>query len=77
MPFVRRHEIDPDLRAKFESAHKTQLRQALLSPTVTAEHRTRIKAHIDSLGKAKVYQADSPARPGAIAFEKVEKGIEK
>jgi len=68
MPFIRRQDVDPVVRQRFEETHKASLRAALLNPTLTEEQRNGIKTQLDTVGRPKVYRADSPPRPGAIAF---------
>jgi len=70
MPFIRRHEIDPALRHKFEGAHKARLRQALLDPGLSASQRVAIKQELDQVGKPKIYSADSAPRAGSVSFDK-------
>ena len=66
MPFLNRSQIPAPLRAKAEKEHKTRLRQALLNPVLSAEQRSYIRDQLASVGKPKVYSADSPAKQGAI-----------
>lgn len=69
MPFLRRQDIDPDLRATFDKAAKGQLRQALLNPALTGEQRTVIRQELALMGPARIYDADRPPRPGAIEVD--------
>lgn len=68
MPFIRRNDVSPGLRQKFESTHRVQLRQAMLNPGLSDEQRKMIKARLDAVGQDPVYRSDSPVKPGAIAF---------
>lgn len=68
MPFIARDQIDPEIRAKYEAKHKAQLREALLHPGLSAAQRQHLHDSIRSIGKPKVYSADSPPKPGAISF---------
>lgn len=69
MPFIRRQEVDPVLRQRFDESHKATLRASLLNPALTKEQFRGIKSQIESVGQPKVYQADSLPRPGSIIFE--------
>jgi len=71
MPFISRDQIPAHLRAKAEKDHKTQLRQALLNPANTAEQKDFIRRGLASVGKPKVYSADSPVKPGAIRLDPI------
>ena len=66
MPFVSRKDIAPEVRARHEARHKRQLREALLTPGLSAAQREHLKTQIDSVGKAKVYKPESHPKPGAF-----------
>jgi len=66
MPFLRRQDLDPDLRARFDKDAKGQLRQTLLNPALTAEQRTLIRQELALMGPARIYDANRPPKPGAI-----------
>jgi hypothetical protein len=66
MPFIRRVNVDPELRAPHDQKYKTELRQALLNPGLSAEQRTRIREELAMAGMSRIYSADRPPRPGAI-----------
>jgi hypothetical protein len=66
MPILTRQGISPELRRPHEKKYRARLRQALGHPLLTAEQQVRIKAELDQLGGPRVYDADSPAPPGAI-----------
>jgi hypothetical protein len=68
MPFIAREDIAPEVRGKYEAQHKTRLREALLNPGLTAAQRIHLREQIRSVGKPKVYSADTPPKPGAISF---------
>lgn len=68
MPFLSKDQIDPHLRKKHEDALRERLRQSLLNPGLTAEQRLAIRQQLESIGQPKVYDANSPALPGAISF---------
>lgn len=68
MPFIRREDIDPHLRAKHLEARRAQLRQSLLDPSLTVQQVRRIRTEISLLGKPKVYTRDSEPGPGAVIF---------
>jgi len=69
MPFIRRDQISSEVRKPYEGTYKTQLRQALTNPGLTAEQRKCIKDQLAEVGKPKVYRADTPPKPGAISFQ--------
>jgi len=69
MPFIRRQDIDPKLRAKHDARYKSQLRQALLSPGLSAEQRAGIQSQLANVGVARIYNATSAPKPGALSFE--------
>ena len=68
MPFLTRQKMDPKLRTDSEKAHRAKLRQALLTPGMTAEQKAQIKAEIGQIGKPKNYEG-VPPKPGAHEFE--------
>ncbi len=68
MPFLSKSNIDPHLLAKHETLLKERLRQYLLDPGLSAEQRQAIRSQLSTIGKPKVYDANSPAVPGAISF---------
>ena len=70
MPFIRREDIDPKIRAPYEGRHKASLRAALHDPGLTAEGRKHLLDQIRAIGQPKVYHANSPAKLGAISFDK-------
>ena len=70
MPFISRHQIDPEIREKFDKRYKAQLKEALLTPGLSASQRAHLRNQIRSLGQSKTYLADSPPKPGAISFQK-------
>ena len=65
MPFIRRQDVDPTLRQRFEEQRKGELRTALLDPALTEEQRKSIKRQLDTVGRLKVYRADivHPSQP--------------
>jgi hypothetical protein len=69
MPFIRRPDIDPEIRAIHDKKTKANLRAALLNPGLSAEQSARIRQELAMLGPARIYDADRPHRPGAISFE--------
>ena len=69
MPFLSRSHIEKELRKPHEVAYKSQLRQSLGNPGLSADQRQQIKDQLSRVGKPKVYRADSPPRPGAISFK--------
>jgi len=73
MPFIKRQDVAPELRAKHDKEWRAKLKQALTNPTLTAEDRRHVQAQLDEVGKPKTYRADSPPRPGAVSFEKEKK----
>lgn len=66
MPFIRRDNISVEIRGKYEAKHRQELRQALLSPMLTAEQRKDIQRKISELGNSKTYDPTTPPKPGAI-----------
>ncbi len=68
MPFIRRQDIDPEMRALHDKKAKSRLREALLNPGLSAEQRRSIREELAMLGPARIYDAGRPARPGAISF---------
>ena len=68
MPFIRRKDIDPDLRASSDKKAKGRLRESLLNPGLSSDQRTQIRQELALLGPERIYDADRPARPGAISF---------
>lgn len=66
MPFIQRSQINPEVRSKFETALKEQLRLSLLAPGLTPEQRRAIKEQLDNLGRLKTYNAENPPKPGII-----------
>jgi len=71
MPVVSRQDIPDEVRARYEGRYKTQLKEALLSPGLTAGQREHLREQIRNLGKPKTYRADSPPKAGAIALPQV------
>lgn len=69
MPFLRRQDIDPKIRARFERAVKAQLRQSLMNPVLTPEHREVLKQRLAQVDQPKVYSRTSPPPVGAISFD--------
>lgn len=70
MPVISRQQVDPDVRKKFDIEHKAQLRRTLSNVSLTEDQRTHVLTQLSSVGRPKVYQADSPPKSGAISFEK-------
>lgn len=70
MPFLRREDIDPELRAKHDARYKRQMKEALLTPGLTASQREHLREQIRGVGQSKVYSADSSPKPGAISFQR-------
>lgn len=70
MPFIKREDIDPKIRAPYEGRHKASLRAALHNPGLTAEQRQHLLDQIRAIGQPKVYDPISPAKLGAITFTK-------
>lgn len=68
MPILSRHAVDPSIRKPHEAVYRKKLRQSLLDPNLTEAQALDLRARLDSIGKPKSYDADSPPRPGAIAF---------
>tara|TARA_Y100000310_G_scaffold345479_2_gene465472 strand:- start:4448 stop:4669 length:222 start_codon:yes stop_codon:yes gene_type:complete len=68
MPFIRRQDIDPDIRAVHDKKAKSRLREALLNPGLSSEQRLSIQQELALLGPARIYDAERPARPGAVSF---------
>lgn len=68
MPFIKRQDIAPALRQKFEGAHKARLRQTLLDPGLTGPQREAIKKELDSIGKPKIYSAGTVPKVGSVSF---------
>ena len=68
MPFIRRSDISPAVRQRFEGEHRARLRKSLLDPSLTAAQRRAIKEELVQIGKPRAYKAGSPPRPGAITF---------
>jgi hypothetical protein len=68
MPFIRRQDIDPEMRARHDKKAKARLREALLNPGLMAEQRTSIRQELALIGPSRIYDAERPPRPGAISF---------
>jgi hypothetical protein len=68
MPFLNRRDIALKVRTQAEKDYRTQLRAALSTPGLPAEQRVEIQRRLKSVGKPRVYDANSPAPPGAIEF---------
>ena len=68
MPVILRKDIAPEIRGKHDAAHRAQLWAALGNPGLTEQQRAHIRKQLDNLGKPKLYSADTPPKPGAIAF---------
>jgi len=81
MPFLQRHELDPEMRAKAEKSYKAQLRRSLTDPSLTEGHREHIQGLIAKVGERKLYEK-SPPKPGAISLlplyepRKIPKGLD-
>ncbi len=69
MPFVNRREIAIATRKEAEKSYRSQLRKALSNPILSDAQRVVLRSKLDQIGKPRVYDAESPAPPGAIAFE--------
>ena len=70
MPFIKRQNIDAELRNAATKSFKEMLRTALLNPALTAEQRTTIREELTMLENGgRVYDANRPPRPGAISFD--------
>lgn len=69
MPFISRSQIEKEIRKPHDVAYRSQLRQSLGNPGLSAEQRQRIKDQLNGVGKPKDYQANTSPRPGAISFD--------
>lgn len=72
MPFIRRQDIDPEMRALHDKKAKSRLREALLNPGLSADQRTSIREELAMFGPARLYDANRPSRPGAISFSQAD-----
>lgn len=55
MPFISRDQIDPEVRKKFDAAHKARLRQTLSDLSLTKEQRKHLVKQLASVGQMKTY----------------------
>lgn len=62
MPFIRREDVDPQVRAPFDKKMKADLRAALLNPGLSPEQRRLIKEELALLGPNRLYDAERPPR---------------
>ena len=69
MPFISRDQIDPAVKARYEGRYKSQLKEALLNPGLTAQQRIYLREQIRAIGQPKTYQSESPSKPGAVSFQ--------
>ena len=69
MPFIKRQDVDPELRSKHDKDWRVKLRLALTNPAMTVEERRHVQMQLDEVGKPKTYRVESPPRPGAISFK--------
>lgn len=69
MPFIRRHEIDIQIRGNYDEAHKRQLRQALLNPNLDEAQHEHIRDQLSTVGQAKKYDAKAPPKVGAVILD--------
>ena len=66
--FLARNDIPAKIRQEGDKRYKAEIRQALRSPALTANHRTELRSRLQQVGQPRIYDADSPPRPGAIEF---------
>jgi len=68
MPFVTRRQVALASRIEAEKKYRAQLRRALSTPGLSAEQQEDLRRRINQVGKPRVYDANSPPPPGAIAL---------
>lgn len=66
MPFLTKTQLSLEIVRQGEQDLRDRLRRILDDPTLPADRRKKVREVLAQISEPRVYNADSPPKPGAI-----------